>query len=142
MENKIKEVRELSMGWRKLRIELRKNKKVDFALFEDIFSKTYALLSQHAADTTIDKKYAELISVAYLFANTENREFNNRLRAALVLTERMISCCVFSGACEVLEGTIVYIFEARRDVYLNFGNVSESIETLEALFEEDFWRSL
>ena len=133
---------ELINNWDKLQTELRKNKKIDFELFNKTFSQTYDILSQHASDDCLDKKYIQLISTAYLFANTINTETDSKCRAILTLTERMISYCAFSKLTQTPEGAFIYVLDARKDVYINFKDIDESIIKLEKLFDEDFWRNL
>ena len=142
MEDNKKELFELTQCWNELRLELRKNKKIDFDVFEEAFSKTYFMLSGNATETVVEKKYIELISTVYLFANAESKELSSKCRAALALTERMINCCAFNTTPDVVSGTTIYIFEARKDVYIDFNNLSDSIEELEKLFEDDFWRNV
>ncbi len=62
--------------------------------------------------------------------------------AAFILTERMINCCAFNASSSAVETAPVYIFEARKDIMLNFTNVNESINTLEKIFEKTYWDTL
>ena len=132
----------LAQEWETLRVDLKRNKKMDFAQFNAAFNKTYTLLSQSAVDSTVDRALLPVIAAAVLFAGNDNRELDNKFRAALTLTERMISSCAFQGAVEPPIGTMVYIFEMRKDVYIDFTNVNESVTRIEKLFEEEFWRNL
>ncbi len=128
-------------GWETLYAEIKKSKKVDFALFNNIFSGTYSLLSRYSTESSIDKNCIALIAKAFLFANTESKELESKYRAMLALTERMLNCCVFNRTPVFPEGTTIYVFESRKDVYIDFANVDESIDRLEKLFEEDFWKN-
>ena len=140
MENK-KELQELIEGWEKLYTELRKNKKINFELFENTFSKTYKTLLQCANEEKIQKDYIALIVNAYLFTEAGIKEMDLQYRAALVLTERMLNSCVMSNCPVQPEGAMVYVLESHKEVYINFGDVITSLDTLTKLFEGDFWGS-
>ncbi len=133
---------ELTQGWENLLFTLKKNKKIDFTAFEEVFSKTYGLLSQSAAEPMLDKKYVAMIAKAYLFANSENKELDNKCQAILALTERMLACCAFRSTPAVCEGATIYVFELRKDVHILFNDVPGAVETLEKLFKENGWRNM
>ena len=132
----------LTQEWEALRSDLKRNKRMDFAQFNATFTKTYQLLARAAVESTVDRALLPVIAAAVLFTGNDNRELDNKFRAALTLTERMISSCAFQGAVEPPIGTMVYIFEMRKDVYIDFTNVNESVTKIEKLFEEEFWRNL
>lgn len=140
MEEKTMETKELVQGWRDLYLELKRTKKINFGFFNEIFSQTFSVLCQHAEADTISKKNAVLIAEAFLFANTDVKELDSKYLAALVLTERMLNCCVFQSTPSICEGAYVYIFEARRDIYLDFTNVTAALAKLEKLFEDEYWK--
>ena len=142
MEEKQINLSELKEGWDRLYYEIRKTKRIDFDIFTGLYADTYALLLEEANKEQVDKKYLGLIASAFLFANAESKEMESKFRAALALTERMLTCCAFRITPDLQNGTNIYIFEVRKDVYLNFGNVTESISTLEKLFDDEYWRSL
>ena len=133
---------ELVNCWEKLNFELKKNKKIDFDFFCDTFTRTYSLLTQFATTDSLDKKYIELISTAFLFANNLNNDLNGKCRAILTLTERMINCCAFNISTDIPQGTNIYILDSRKDVYINFNDIDESVMKLEKLFEENFWKNI
>jgi hypothetical protein len=142
MEYTKAELMTLAQEWDTLRSDLKYNKRMDFAQFNATFAKTYTLLSQTAVESTVDRALLPVIASAVLFTSNDSRELDNKFRAALTLTERMISSCAFQGAVEPPVGTMVYIFEMRKDVYIDFTNVNESVTRIEKLFEQEFWRNL
>ena len=142
MEENITNVFELVECWEKLDYELKKNKRIDFDLFSQTFAKTYSLLTQFATSDSLDKKYVELISTAFLFANNVNGDVDGKCRAILTLTERMITCCAFTNNDAAPEGTNIYILDSRKDVYIKFKDIDESVLKLERLFNELFWKNL
>lgn len=141
MEINKSELAALVLDWQKLNNQIKKNGYLDIKLFEDTFSKTYSLLSKCAGTENISKSYVELIASAYLFANNENNNLDNKYLAMLVLTERMLKSCAFSTT-ESLETSSVYVLKLRREVVLNFNNIHESIGILETMLEEAYWGSL
>ena len=142
MEDTKTERMTLAQEWDALRQELKRNKRMEFAQFNSVFSKTYTLLSESAVESSVDRALIPVITAVALFANNDSRELDNRYRAALTLSERMLSACAYHGAVEPPIGTMVYIFEMRKDVYIEFTNVNESVTKIEKLFEEEFWRNL
>lgn len=142
MENEMLSVTELTQQWESLLFTLGKNKKIDYATFEEVFTKTYELLSQGAGETVVDKKTVCLIAKAYLFANSDNKEYDNKCRAILALTERMLACCAFQVTPAISQGATIYVFELRKDVHIFFNDVSGSVETLTKLFAENGWRNM
>ena len=129
----------LAEDWGTLLAELKRIKKVDAQLFDSAFSQTYFLLREKASDTSLERKLIKVVALAYLFANTELRELDCRVRATLALTERMIHCCGLGANPAPVEGTMIYIFEAHKDVYLDFTDVDATIEKLERLFRTEDW---
>ena len=142
MEINKNEVTLLIQDWRKLNGQVAKRQNPDVELFKKSFSKTFSLLSQCAGAESVDKSYIELISVVYLFANSEDSGVDTRRLAMCVLTERMLNTCAFNSTTESLETASVYILKSREEVVLNFNNVSESINILEKILERDYWNSL
>lgn len=140
VENK-KTVNDLLQGWKKLNIEIKTKKKIDMDLFKDVFTKTYSMLSGTAKDDTVSKESVEIVAEAYLFANTENKMLDSKYLAALVLTERMLNCYAFSSAADSSGVSTVYILDLRKEVKINFNNVSESMNLLESAFEANYWNN-
>lgn len=140
VENK-KTVNELLQGWKKLNVEIKTKKKIDMDLFKDVFTKTYSMLSGTAKDDTVSKESVEIVAEAYLFANTENKMLDSKYLAALVLTERMLNCYAFSSAADSSGVSTVYILDLRKEVKINFNNVSESMNLLESAFEANYWNN-
>ncbi len=138
-EKELKEIEELERGWRKLSEDINRNKKIDIRIYEAVFSKTYALLKRYYKEPRIEKVHINLIVNAFLFANTESKELDFLYRAALVLTERMLTCCIAAGEEEAPEGAEVYVLTMRREVHIDFNDVDESLRTLAAVLEEDYW---
>ncbi len=123
-------------------MRLKKTKKLKLDVFNATFSQTYSLLSEHSAEDSLDKSYIELIAEAYLFANIKDDSLDSKCLAAFILTERMLNHCAFNNYPSTIEGASVYIFEARKDVRLNFADVNESINKLEKIFEKNYWETL
>lgn len=140
-ENKI-EISELTEAWDTLRYDMKKTGKISFESFYDTFSKTYLLLSQHSSETSIDKKYIALIVSAFSFAGTEGKELDFKHRAALVLTERMLNAYAVNTSLAPDGNASVYLLEMRKEVHVNFGEVTESVNKLAAIFEDGFWRKM
>ncbi len=133
---------ELKQNWKTLFFETQKNKKLKFDMFNAAFSQTYSLLSEHSAESSLDKSYIELIAEAYLFANIKDDSLDSKCLAAFILTERMLNHCAFNNSPSAIDVTSVYIFEARKEVRLNFADVNESINKLEKIFEKNYWETL
>lgn len=141
MEENKKILNELLQGWKKLNVEIKTKKKIDMDLFKDVFTKTYSMLSGTAKDDTVSKESVEIVAEAYLFANTENKMLDSKYLAALVLTERMLNCYAFSSAADSSGVSTVYILDLRKEVKINFNNVSESMNLLESAFEANYWNN-
>lgn len=141
MEENKKILNDLLQGWKKLNIEIKTKKKIDMDLFKDVFTKTYSMLSGTAKDDTVSKESVEIVAEAYLLANTENKMLDSKYLAALVLTERMLNCYAFSSAADSSGVSTVYILDLRKEVKINFNNVSESMNLLESAFEANYWNN-
>lgn len=133
--------KELKQAWYELYADVKKNKRIKFELFESTFSQTYALLSNHVNEATVDKKYIELIAQAYLFANIKDETLDSTCLAALVLTERMLAYCAFDNS-SIIDPTAIYIAEVRRDVIIDFNDIDESVSKLAAVFDSIFWKKI
>ena len=129
-------------GWEKLLIELNRAKRFQIDTFRKYFLDTYQVLKKDLEEAKIEKSHVPLVAKAFLFANAECKDVDARFRAALVLTERMLTDCAFRTYPTVPEGSEIYILEARRDVYVDFNNPGESVAILEKAFDERFWNSL
>ena len=140
--NKIALTEQLTKDWDDLRYAMNKNHKINFEAFEKTFSETYVLLAECSKDNAVDKRLVALIVNAYLFANCRNPESDFFCAAAFSLTERMLACCALEAAEEPVLGTTVYVFETRKEVYINFSNVKDSINKLAGLFRENYWDNL
>ena len=136
------EAMELVRNWRALAFEMKKEKKVDLAVFCDVFTQTYEMLSRCATENTVNKEFVSVIAEAYVFANADSNELSSKCLATLVLTERMLTDCAFRTYPTLPEGAEVYLLEARRDVYVSFQEPGESVGTLEKAFDEQFWNHL
>ena len=122
----------LAAQWAELKFILERKKKLDYGMFKQTFAKSYQALQSCAKAEAIDKKYLRLILSAYNFINTKVIAEDDVLDAAMVLTERMLDIIVSPGNNTevVADCARVYILEARQDVYINFTNVDEAIDTL------------
>lgn len=142
MSDTVISLEELKQNWKVLFFEIQKSKRLKYDLFDATFSQTYSLLSEHLTEVSLDKSYIELIAEAYLFANIKDDSLDNKCLAAFILTERMLSCCAFNSPPFAAEAATVYVFEARKDVRLNFSDVGDSINKLEHIFESNYWNTL
>jgi hypothetical protein len=137
-ENKIV-VATLTQEWKTLREDIQKNKRLEFSAFEDVFSKTYKLLSQISMDATVEKQYINLIVNAFLFANSDSKDLEFKYLAAMVLTERMLNTVISEEPKASRSEAKIYVLELRQEVSLSFENIGESINTLVKLYDGDFW---
>lgn len=137
-ENKII-VATLAQEWKELREDIQKNKRLEFSVFEDVFSKTYKLLSQISMDATVEKQYINLIVNAFLFANGDSKDLEFKYLATMVLTERMLNCYVINSTPSTCEKVPVYILEARNEVNVDFNKINESLAMLVSVFEKNYW---
>lgn len=142
MNDNINLIEELKQNWKILFLETQKTKKLKFDMFNVTFSQTYSLLSEHLTESCLDKSYVQLIAEAFLFANIKNDSLDSKCLAAFVLTERMLNHCAFNSSACPIETAAIYVFEAREDVRLNFADVNESINKLEKIFENNYWKTL
>ncbi len=138
-DNRLELAEQLTKAWEDLRHEMKRKNKVRFDAFEDVFTKTYQLFSEHSGETALDKKYIGLIVSASLFANSQNPESDFTCSALFSLTERMLACCALGTSEKPVEGTNVYIFEARKEMYIDFTNVRESVNKLAVMYRENYW---
>ncbi len=138
-ENKF-EFEQLSNNWMSLYREFKKTKKINFDVFNETFSKTYHLFVQQVAEPHIEKKYLSIIVNASLFAHIDiSDNVESRYKAALVLTERMLNIIMTNRFTSSSNEDVIYILELRQEIYINFDNITESIDTLAKLYEADYW---
>ena len=137
-KNIIDEVAEL---WKTLCREGR-NKKFKIDMFENAFAKTYAMLSAHVEDSSLDKQYIQLISEAYLFANINGSTLESTCLAASVLTERMLKSFAFSDSSNNAESSKVYLLETREEIKLDFNDINESLARLSRAYDNAFFKNL
>lgn len=135
MEENIISVENLTQSWRELGIAVKNNKKFKLEMFEETFSETYALLLKSLAENSLDKKIAELVAEAYLFAHINEASLDCTCLAAFVLTERMLDYCAFRSRPSADEVSAIYIIEARKEIKLDFNNVGDSVGKLKGIFE-------
>ncbi len=138
MENKQATYEKLRQAWRNLNADVRKNKKVKFEHFNAVFEETYKMLSEFSVQESLDKGCVEVVAEAFLFANIKDDTLDENCMAAFVLTERMLSYCAFNSSSSAENALTIYIAEARREVRLDFSDVSESVSTLARIFKEFF----
>ena len=134
--DEIMNLEELKQSWKNLASEVKTTGKLSFETFEATFSQTYSLLSEYSTVNSVDKKHMGLIAEAYLFASIKDSTLGNTCLAAFVLTERMLDYCAFSTDTSGDRVPAVYVFELRRNIRLNFKNVTDSIYTLESVLKE------
>ena len=143
MEEKKLEIEQLASNWKSLYQEMKKNNKISLELFEETFSSTYRLLCQKVAEPSIEKSLLSVIVNASLFAHIDATEnLDSKYKAALVLTERMLSSVTAENLAAPCDKATIYIFELRQEVCINFKDVSDSITVLTELYESDFWKKL
>ena len=137
------EIEQLSNNWESLCQGIKKNNKISLEVFSDTFSKTYQLLVQKATEQCIEKNLLALIINASLFAHLDiSKNLDSQYKAALVLTERMLNAVMAEGIATPRDEAIIYIFELRKEVCVNFNDVSEALDTLKKLYEADFWGTI
>ncbi len=141
METNRNTIHETIEMWKTLRRE-EKGKKFKIDIFETAFSQTYALLSEHSSDSSLDKQYIQLISEAYLFANINGSMLESTCLAASALTERMLDSVAFSYAPYKVEKSTVYILETREEITLDFNNINESLSNLAKAYDNVFFKNL
>lgn len=135
MEATQMDLTELAQGWEALCLGIKKHQIINFGKFDPIFAQTCSLLALHASEGSLDKKYIPIISKAFLFANADARGLDSKGLAALVLTDRMLSCYAF-GDTPAQDGRVsVYSMEARKAVCIDFSNISASIDVLAELMD-------
>ena len=142
MEYKEIDLQELTLGWERLRIELIRAKKFNMDTFRKYFLDTYQLLKNDKEEEKIDKSHVGLIVNASLFANSDTKDLDARFRAALVLTERLIHCCIIDPNSRSAEGTYVYALEVRKEIFIRFDAIDEALEKLEKMLNESVWDAL
>ena len=134
---------QLANNWKMLYLEARKSNKFSFDDFIEVFSSTYQLLCQTVSATSIEKNLLPVIMNASLFAHLEmSTKLEPKHKAALVLTERMLSILLSEKNTSACSGTSIYIFELREDICIDFSDVNGSINTLSKLYEADYWENL
>ncbi len=138
MEIKKSTMNELKETWQTLCLEISKNKKFKFEMFENAFSQTYSLLLEHSAEKCLDKEYIQLIAEAFLFAKINDDTVDSTCLAASVLTERMLNNFAFRDTPNPSELTTIYILESHKEIVLNFNDVNEAISTLKEAYESAF----
>lgn len=142
MENITMNLQELTEGWEKLLIELNRAKRFQMETFRKYFLDTYKVLKNDLEETKIEKSHVPLVAKAFLFANAQCKDVDARFRAALVLTERMLSSCVLDPYARSAEGTYVYILEVRKEIFIRFEDVDGALEKLEKSLNEKVWEAL
>ena len=142
MDDVVMLAKNLKQAWRDLAIEVQKNRKIKFEMFDSTFSQTYSLLSKYLTESSLDKNYIELVAEAYLFANIKDETLDHMCLATFVLTERMLAYCAFGNATTLVEPSTIYIVEARRDILLDFNDVNKSISKLIKVFEHVYWKKI
>ena len=135
MEEKIISVEKLTQDWRELSNGVKNSQKFKIENFEAAFSDTYELLLRTAEENVLDKKIAELVSEAFLFANSGGDAVESICLAAFVLTERMLDYCAFNSNSAAGNSAAIYVIEARKEIKLDFKNPSESVGKLKEIFE-------
>ncbi len=137
MEEKKLCFKELVCGWEALNIALKNYNKIDLEIFGKTFTQTYLFFKEYSDKDKIKREHIDLIISAALFANADNKDIDFYCRAALVLTDRMLNA-VINNACES-DKAVVYILEARKEIYLDFNDVNASVKKLAKFFELDYY---
>ncbi|MBO5915061.1 MAG: hypothetical protein J6Q72_06915 [Clostridia bacterium] len=132
---------ELAHKWELLQNGLTFSKKVDFKLFEEVFTATYDLLSKSAPDGKIDKTQLSLILSVHLFSSSSEKGLDYKSRAALILTDRMLNCFIYHDSFGTADELPIFILETRKEIRISFKKVNESIFTLAKLLEDDYWNN-
>lgn len=143
MEENKTNLLQLARDWQSLYREIQKNGKFSFDVFNDLFTKTYQLLCQKVSEPSIEKSLLPVIVNASLFAHTEiSDKLEPKHKAALILTERMLTTLLSEKRSSPCSETAIYIFELRQDICIDFSDVNGSVNTLAKLYEADYWDSL
>lgn len=133
MENRI-DAAALAASWQQLTSGVKIKRRLDAELFKETFSQTFRLLKGYAKETAVEKEQIPLIINAYTFSVTDREQAEAQCNAACVLTERMIHRCLMDRSItEIPNGAAVYILEERKEIWLDFNDVSRALETLTAL---------
>lgn len=133
---------QLKQAWKSLGFEVKRDKKLKIEAFSSAFSQTYSLLSTHMSESSLDKKYIEMIVEAFLFANIKDNTLDNTCLAALILTERMLKSCLSGNNPSSAGQASIFIFETREEILIDFGDVNESINKLTNVIENIFWKKV
>ena len=140
MENNVMSTEELKQAWRNLYLDVKKSKKLKLEVFEPVFAQTYSVLAKYLSEKNIEKEHIGLIAEAFLFASVNEEGLDSTCFAAAVLTERMLNYCAFMGVPHTIDPSKIYVFEARKELRLDFDNVSDSVYTLSKVFEDLYWQ--
>lgn len=144
MEKKVltDNMEKLVSGWVDLRLDLQNKGKLDYDLFEKLFTGTYELLNQHRSAPSVDKKYMKLIINAYNFAASKVAIANYMPQAAAVLTERMLHYCVLSEQASSAPDDSVYVYDLEnlQEIRIDFRDVSKSLNNLVKYLEMSYWK--
>ena len=142
MENQdLININTLCEKWNKLRGVLVSGNKVDYEFFKSTFNETVTILKNCYDDDSISKVYFELIICAYRFVHTDSLVVDAFSQATVVMTERMLHHFVLDSeknSNEPRDGVFVYVLEERKQMYVDFNNIDESVRELQRVIERGF----
>lgn len=123
---------ELANAWDDLRHNSFKKGNIILEDFTKIFTDTYEVLKELTPAESIPKTYMSLILSAACFAKMSLTGDDKRLRAALVLTERMLHYCVSGDRIAALlpECALIYSPNMRKEIVVYFNDVDGAISEI------------
>lgn len=126
----------LEEDWKKLKRAMIKENELDQELFFKTFETTFRLLAPCSCKMEMDKRLMQLILSIHSFGSCNTEEMDLVQSSAVVMTERMLNACVTGDLTysEPVAGAYIYIFEAKEEVYLDFGHAKASLVRLVAAF--------
>ena len=129
---------ELANAWDDLRHNSFKKGNIILEDFTKIFTDTYGVLKELTPAESIPKTYMSLILSAACFAKMSLTGDDKRLRAALVLTERMLHYCISGNpiATMLTDCALIYSPGERKEVLISFNQVDASISEIIRILEQ------
>ena len=114
--------------WTKLYMHGAYNKSFDYAVFKDLFIRTFDMVQHLAEQDSIDKKYIVLLMLLNDFSNTRLLNISEEHKAACHLTHSMAQDC-FSRV--FAHGEIPVMIDSKNNEY-SYKNVDLLIELIKS----------
>lgn len=140
MEASSLNIKNLCERWQKLRGVIVSGNKVEYEFFKSTFEETEKTLSTCFGSDSVNKSYLELIISAYKFVHTDTVVMDAFSQATVVITERMLHHFVLDQDKSAVQkdGVYVYVLEEKQQIYINFNNIDESLNSLIRVIERGF----